>query len=294
MVHCGRLARRCVDQGSCSAYKTPVAVRLQFSVLGSGSRGNAVLVQAGANALLLDAGISAAQVAERMASTGCATRPEVILLTHEHADHVTHVRKLAEATGARVYGTEGTLAATAKKGKLGSAPHTVMQAGETFSRGVLRVEVVAKPHDAAEPVGFLVHAGEATLGFFTDLGQVDATVGAAIRRCTALILEANHDRDMLAAGPYPPWLRARVGGARGHLANHACMEALARHAGPGLREVVFAHLSSENNSPAAVRTAAQATLGIQTSYTRRISLQDRPTPLLEAAAMAGQAVLSKA
>lgn len=267
---------------------------LQFSVLGSGSRGNAVLVQAGSSAILLDAGISASAVAERMAVTGSTLKPEAILLTHEHADHVTHVRRLAETTGARVFGTEGTLAATAKKGKLGSASHGAFAAGETLKCGALEVEVIAKPHDAAEPVGFLIHANDATLGFFTDLGHVDATVGAALRRCTALILEANHDRDMLAAGAYPPWLRARVGGALGHLANHACMDALARHAGPALREVVFAHLSAENNSPAAVRTAAQEALGLKTSYARRISLQDRPTPLLDVGTREAHARLSRA
>jgi len=271
-----------------------VTARLQFSVLGSGSRGNCVLVQAGAHAVLLDAGLSTSSTLDRVATLSPRVRPEAILLTHEHSDHIAHVRRLAEETGATVYGSAGTLAATSEKKKLGSVAARTLVAGAKLHFGPLEVEAVTKPHDAREPVGFLVRCGEAVLGFFTDLGHVDANVGAAISACTALILEANHDAQRLANGPYPPWLQARVGGSLGHLANRACMEAIARHAGPQLRELVLAHLSPENNSPELVRNAAKEMLGARTHYARRISLQDRPTPLLDARPEATQPLVSMA
>ncbi|MSR75172.1 MAG: MBL fold metallo-hydrolase [Planctomycetes bacterium] len=252
---------------------------LQFSVLGSGSAGNSVLVQAGGMSLLLDAGISARATQERITSIGCSARPTAIFITHEHADHVQHVARVAQSSGAEVWINEGTRGAC--KGRTDGLKCRELGV-ESVRVGPMLVEPVVKPHDAAEPVAFLVHCGDATLGFFTDLGHVDATVGAAIRRCTAIIIEANHDSGMMEQGPYPPWLRARVGGLHGHMNNADAAQAIAQYANPHLRHLVLAHLSKENNSTELVRQAMIAALGSQSSFTRRLSMQDRATPLLDA------------
>lgn len=270
-----------VDAVSEQEYKLRVAAveRLRFSVLGSGSGGNCVVVTCGDTTILLDAGLSARATQERMRALGLAPRAEAVFITHEHADHVQHAARVADSCAAKVWANAGTVrAATRALGNL-----RIQDLGtDSVSIGSLTIEPVAKPHDAAQPVSFLVHGAGETLGFFTDLGHVDAVVARAIHRCSALIMEANHDAATLAAGAYPPWLRARVGGLLGHMNNADAAAAIARHAGPQLRELVLAHLSKENNSPALVRESMLAALGAVSRFRRRLSLQDRPTPLLEA------------
>jgi phosphoribosyl 1,2-cyclic phosphodiesterase len=147
------------------------------------------------------------------------------------------------------------------------------------------VEPVAKPHDAAEPVGFLVHHDGETLGIFTDLGSVDATVGEAIGRCTSLVMEANYDPRMLADGPYPAHLKSRIASRFGHLSNADAANAVAHHAGPRLRTLVLAHLSEQNNAGHLARLAFLQSMGPpRAGLERWVSGQDRPTRIFGAAA----------
>ena len=152
----------------------------------------------------------------------------------------------------------------------------------TFSIGALEVVPVRKPHDAVEAVAFLIRHGSDTLGVFTDLGHVDATVGAAIAECTVLVSEANHDPRMLANGPYPASLKRRVGGALGHLSNDDAARAIARHASPLLKSLVLGHLSRHNNHPNLVRDAFIRHAGAAPGYSRWLSYQERATPLFDA------------
>jgi phosphoribosyl 1,2-cyclic phosphodiesterase len=214
-----------------------------------------------------------------MAAVGCSAPIDAVFVTHEHADHVQHVARLSERFNAPVWINGGTRRAAERHLKGARSE----ELGDQVVRvGPMLVEPVRKPHDAAEPVSFLVHCGKDTLGFFTDLGHVDERVAAALARCTALIMEANHDCGQMERGPYPPWLRARVGGLRGHMNNRDSGAAIAAHAGPQLRHLVLAHLSRENNSPELVRAAMLEALGPASRFTRRLSLQDRPTPMLAA------------
>jgi phosphoribosyl 1,2-cyclic phosphodiesterase len=253
-----------------------------FSVLGSGSGGNAVFVEAMGRRFLVDAGLSARACTERLGALGLSV-PELdaILLTHEHGDHVAHARSLAARFRAPLVATAGTFSEIA--GRLsGREARVVLAAGRVLRLPGVEVEAVAKPHDAREPVAFVLRSGSAALGVFTDLGSVDSGVGEALAGCTAVVLESNHDPAMLARGPYPARLKARVGGSLGHLSNEDSAEALARHAGPRLHTVVLGHLSTTNNDPQRVRAASLRRLGQRPGFARWISAQDRPTPLLRA------------
>jgi phosphoribosyl 1,2-cyclic phosphodiesterase len=253
---------------------------MQTCVLGSGSRGNCVLVTTDRVRVLVDCGFNLRETRARLARAGAADRVDAILLTHEHHDHVQGTAACSNGFEAPVYSTAGTRAA-AVRALHGVTRFEPMQAGAGFDLEDLTVEPIRKPHDAAEPVGFLFHHQGATLGFFTDLGSVDEVVGAALARCDTLLWEANHDVGMLRRGPYPPSLKARIGGALGHLSNEQSAQALARHATPRLKRVVVCHLSETNNAAAAVKEAYVRVLGPPGAVERRWSFQDRPTPIYD-------------
>lgn len=255
--------------------------RLHFSVLGSGSGGNSVLVSSGGTTLLVDAGLNLKETRARMASLGLlADSVDAVLITHEHSDHVAHAGVLARNLDVPVWIGAGTRAAAERHFKgteeLPEIPRV------PFRIGALEVTPVRKPHDAAEPVAFLVSSGDDTLGVFTDLGHVDDHVAAAVSLCTVLVMEANHDPDMLARGPYPGHLKRRVGGHLGHISNEDAARALARSLSPELKSLVLAHLSRQNNHPELVRRAFVNHLGTKTPYRRWISYQERATPLFDA------------
>ena len=256
--------------------------RLRFSVLGSGSRGNSVLVTAGGTTLLVDAGLNLKTTRARMASLGLdAGSVDGILITHEHSDHVSQVGVLARNLGVPVW-----IGAGARRGAeryLSGREELVELPRGPFTVGSLEISPVAKPHDAADPVAFLMSRGEDTLGVFTDLGHVDDAVAEAISRCTVLLMEANHDPGMLARGPYPEHLKRRVGGSLGHISNEDSARALARAVSPRLRGLVLGHLSEQNNRPELVRRAFVEHLGAISSFPRWISYQDRATPLFDGA-----------
>lgn len=255
--------------------------RLHFSVLGSGSGGNSVLVTGGGTALLVDAGLSLKETRARMASLGLdVDSVDAVLVTHEHSDHVSHAGVLARNLDVPAWIGAGTLAASERH--FNGTEETPELPTSSFKVGALEVTPVQKPHDAAEPVAFLVSSGNDTVGVFTDLGHVDDLVAAAIRRCTVLVMEANHDPGMLARGPYPGHLKRRVGGRNGHISNEDAALALARSVSPDLRCLVLAHLSRHNNHPELVRRAFVDHLGVTTPYQRWISYQERATPLFDA------------
>lgn len=224
-------------------------------MLGSGSRGNAVLLESGSRRVLVDAGFGVRTLGQRLAAVGVA--PESIgtcVITHEHADHVKGAAQAAARWGWRLHASEGTARACPA---LVAAGAVCFPAGATLDLDGFTLATARTPHDAQESVALVATATStgARAGICYDLGHAPVGVRALLRDLDLLVLEANHDAGMLRAGPYPPSVADRIAGRWGHLSNDAAA-ALAREvATPALRHVVLAHLSESCNDP---RTAADA------------------------------------
>lgn len=224
---------------------------LRFASLGSGSRGNATLVQAGDTCLLVDCGFTIKETERRLACLGLTVADiSALLVTHEHSDHIKGVGPLARRHGLSVYSSFGTHHAVAggRKSLQGVQWHE-LRLGRPLMLGTIEVEPVAVPHDAREPCQFVFRYKQQQLGVLTDLGSVTEHVINSYRGCDALLLECNHDVDMLAVGPYPASLKRRVGGNYGHLNNHQAAALLQQLECERLQHLVLSHLSEHNNRP---------------------------------------------
>lgn len=235
---------------------------LRFCSLGSGSTGNATLVELrGAlrtTRLLVDCGLTLRELTRRLAARGVApAQLDAVFITHEHSDHVGCAAALARRHGVRVVTSAGTWAAARGQG----VPDVVARDGEPITIGDIELRPFAVPHDAAEPLQLTLSDGTRRLGIVTDLGDVNAAVWSALAGCAALLLECNHDTQMLADGPYPLFLKRRIGGGRGHLANTKSARLLSECRHAGLKHVVAAHLSLTNNRPALAAATLAAVLG---------------------------------
>ena len=232
----------------------------RFASLGSGSRGNATLVEAGADRILVDCGFAAREFVARCEGLGFDPGSlSAILVTHEHGDHTRGVGPLARRFGIPVWMTHGTWRAT-NFGSIGDLNLFSGHAGD-FRIGEMSVKPVPVPHDAREPTQFVfTHAG-IRFGMLTDLGSITPRVVEAFDGVDALLLECNHDQDMLATGPYPPSLQARVAGHYGHLNNAQAADFLRRIDHGRLRHLVAAHLSEKNNAPELARQMLESVSG---------------------------------
>jgi phosphoribosyl 1,2-cyclic phosphodiesterase len=225
---------------------------VRFASLGSGSRGNATLVEAAGTRLLLDCGFPAREVESRLSRLGVeAASLDGILVTHEHQDHIRGVGALSRRYGIPVWITHGTH----RLDRCGRLPDCqLIHSGDPeFSLGELRIQPYPVPHDAREPVQFVFRHDGLSLGVLTDAGTVTPHIREVLDGCDALLLECNHDQEMLASGPYPPALQRRVGGRLGHLSNDQAVELLEQIDRDRLRHLVAAHLSEKNNRPQRVR-----------------------------------------
>lgn len=233
---------------------------MRFVVLGSGSGGNAVVVESGDCRLLIDAGFSCRELESRMKRAGIdPKRLGALLLTHEHIDHVRGAARLAARHRPPVFATAGTLAG-AELGPEIDGRAAVIRSGEPFAAAGFEIEPFAIPHDAREPVGFVVRdAAGRRLGLVADLGTPSRLAWGRLLDLDALILETNHDLEMLRSGPYPWPLKQRVAGNHGHLSNRQAADGLPELLSERLRWVVLYHLSRTNNLPA----LAAATVGEQ-------------------------------
>lgn len=231
---------------------------LTFCTLASGSKGNCIYVSAGEQAVLIDCGLSARETVRRLEARGLSPHSvKAIIITHEHSDHVRGVRVLSKRLRIPALATEATWAAAKDTDSVRYVP---MSAGRALEMAGIKVHPFSVPHDAADPVGLVLSVGGVSLGVATDLGAPTRLVRQRLAGCAALVLEHNHDAAMLAEGSYPPWLKQRVRSAQGHLSNDQGAELLAELAHQGLKQVVLAHLSEQNNLPELARRAAQERL----------------------------------
>lgn len=234
---------------------------MRFSSLGSGSSGNAWLVHRGDTCLMLDCGFSVRETRRRLARLGLdVTDLDGILVSHEHGDHLGGVFNLAARHGIDVWLTHGTK--MSGKPPPEALPHLrLIDSHTAFQVGEILVCPYPVPHDAREPVQFVFAAGGRRLGVLTDAGHVTPHMFSVLSGCDALVLESNHDLDLLWRGAYPAFLKKRVAGPLGHLNNGQAAELLVSLDRSRLQHVVAAHLSQQNNSPERVLAAVAAALG---------------------------------
>jgi len=245
---------------------------MRFALFGSGSKGNATLVEHGQTRLLVDCGFSVRELERRMARLGVSGDSlSAILLTHEHNDHVGGAGALARKYRLPVWLTAGTAKAAAPR--LGELPeHRELNCHSEFAIGDLSVTPFPVPHDAREPCQFTFSDGARRLGLLTDTGRGTQHIETQLNGCDALILESNHDTEMLRNGPYPPRLQQRIGGGLGHLSNDQAAALLQRLDTSALQHLVAAHLSETNNLPELALQALSTALGCETEW---ISLADQ-------------------
>ncbi len=232
---------------------------IRFASLGSGSEGNGLLVEVDGTRLLLDCGFALKDVVCRLARLGVPPEGlDGILVTHEHDDHAGGVGPLARKLGIPVYITWGTLAAIG--GARAKLPRTELIDSHTpFAVGGIEVHPYPVPHDAREPAQYVFSDGQRRLGVLTDVGCSTPHIVEMLSGLDALVLECNHDEDMLMSGPYPASLKQRISSRHGHLANQAAAHLVAALDCTRLQHFVAAHLSQQNNTPELARNAmAQA------------------------------------
>ena len=254
---------------------------MRFSVLGSGSRGNAVYVESKGSAALIDAGFSGKELQRRMQSIDRdLSDVKALCITHEHNDHICGAGIISRRFEIPVIINDATLdAASGKIGKLYDT--TIFSAGDIIEVGDLTIRSFRISHDTADPVGFVISDGNKRLGYLTDTGKVSHLMAQRLISCHGVILEFNHDLEMLKYGPYPLPLQQRVRSSRGHLSNDDAANFLIELMGGEVQEVVLAHLSEKNNTVNLARAAAIKSLTQWPAVNVHIAKQDTAMPLLQ-------------
>ncbi|HUQ50280.1 MAG TPA: MBL fold metallo-hydrolase [Terriglobales bacterium] len=269
---------------------------MRLTVLASGSRGNCTVVSNSSTSLLVDAGLSCRETLKRMAETGeDPSALSAIVITHEHQDHVNGLAVLARKLKIPVFMTGATHQAWKRwsrkvqfkdepeKASLERLQH--FEAGKKFAIGSIDVTPFTISHDAVDPVGFVFTIEGIRIGFVTDIGQMLTNVSNHLRTCDGLLIESNHDLEMLRNGPYPWSVKQRVMSRVGHLSNDALAKFLSEDYDGGAAFLVLAHLSENNNHPEVARRCAETVLekrrNLLHSNTLHLAMQDQPLPAIK-------------
>ncbi len=277
----GFFARRAFFRG--------LLISLRVSILASGSAGNLTLLETERTRILVDAGLGKRETLARLAAVECnLDRLDAVLITHEHTDHCNGLPQVLGLWKTPLYVTEPTMDALQRIlpetfGKRLRGVESI-QAGQRFSIGDIDVHAFAIPHDAADPIGFTFRSNGSKVAVCTDLGYMPELVKVHLRETDCMILESNHDLDMLKVGPYPWVVKQRVLSRTGHLSNHAVSEFLSDPDGfdSRARFLVLAHISQENNNPDLVRLSAEEALGrrpAEFAFTGELRIASQHVPL---------------
>lgn len=251
---------------------------LDITILASGSAGNAALVKTGGGCLLVDAGLSARELGRRLEACGVQPRDlDGILVTHEHGDHAKGLPQWAKQHGTPVYCNRRTAMILQEKTE-GFGGWRIFETGGGFSVAGVDVSTFAIPHDAVDPVGYVVREGGCSFGFLTDLGHATTLVLESLRGVDALLLEANYDEALLERDTKRPWsTKQRIQSRHGHLSNTAAAETVSRLRHDGLAHLLLGHLSRDCNSDELAMAALRPVLeGFCT--TLACARQEEPTP----------------
>jgi phosphoribosyl 1,2-cyclic phosphodiesterase len=256
-------------------------VPVRFTILGSGSGGNCAYLECGETRLLIDAGFSAKQIRERLAGIGRA--PEGlsgILVTHEHGDHICGLGALCNRVETTIFTNRLTQEAIQAQFPGTKFRFSKFETGASFGIGDVGVETFAVPHDAMDPVGFLLTTSDVRIGFLTDLGHATRLVLERVRPAHVLVLEANHDLQLLRDDTKRPWAtKQRILSRHGHLSNDAAADAAADLAPSGVRHIYLGHLSRDCNRPDLAReTVAKRLAGVGATVRLSPTSQDAPCP----------------
>src|SRR5438270_971264 len=264
---------------------------VSLSILASGSRGNTAVVESSKARILVDTGISCRETFKRMKSAQIDPRSiSAILISHEHGDHVYGLATLSRKLDVPVFMTGATHQAWARslRDDAGELPKIakleVFSSGRSFQVADITVTPFTIPYDAADPVGFTFRAEGAKIAIATDLGYMPASVCDHLRKCDVLMIESNHDLEMLRVGPYPWSVKQRVMSRVGHLSNDSLAQFFAKDYDRGASYIVLAHLSEQNNHPEVARRAAETALGPQMTLIRNrvmLAAQNAPTERIQ-------------
>ena len=239
---------------------------MRFASLGSGSEGNGLLVESGATRILVDCGFRLSETVKRLGRLGLTPSDlAAVLVTHEHDDHVGGVARFARRYGLPVYLTYGTLMALGMRGSM--MPRvSLIDSHSPFAIGDLEIHPYPVPHDAREPSQFVFSDGDRRLGLLTDTGDSTPHIERMLSGIDALVLECNHDLELLMNGPYPPTLKRRIAGRYGHLDNATAARLLAGIDCSRFQHFIAAHLSAQNNTPELARKAVCEALNCESSW----------------------------
>lgn len=260
---------------------------MKFSVLASGSKGNATFVEGGGVRLLVDVGLSCRALEQRLKTIGVEPASiHAALITHEHIDHMQGLQRFAAKYQIDVYANEGTAAVMERqmrREKKEPPPFVLFESNMAFSIGDLMITPVRISHDTAEPVGYLIEETSTTLGVFTDLGIASERVLSAMAQCHALVFESNHDLEMLRTSNRGYALISRIAGNSGHLSNEQACEAMVQASPTQLKTLVLAHLSGECNMPQVAHAMMKRTLQLmqREDVSLHVASQVEPLPIMD-------------